>query len=85
MSDEEILKRAMGHFKTRMTLHRMGIPLTDRHPVSDAEYQDALESAEQASRLPAYCRCPFTDSDGTLVPGEWCPIHDSDHEPGAGQ
>lgn len=78
MSDDEILKRAMGKFKTRCALIRMGIQTRSEHPVSDDEYEEALASAEQAERLPAYCRCAFTDSDGTVVPGEWCPIHDKD-------
>lgn len=27
----------------------------------------------------AYCKCSFTDPDGTVVPGEPCPIHARKH------
>jgi hypothetical protein len=68
MSDEAMLARQLSRFKTRVALIRMGIPLKKRpHPVTDEEYQQAV----------AYCKCPFTDPDGTVVPGEPCPIHPS--------
>lgn len=28
---------------------------------------------------PLYCKCSFTDPDGTVVPGESCPIHPREH------
>lgn len=58
MSDEDILKRAMGHFQTRTALHRMGIPVRKDHPVSDAEYQQAMKDAESMRPIPCSERMP---------------------------
>lgn len=37
--------------------------------------QCALVRAGETSIAPAYCKCSFTDPDGTVVPGDPCPIH----------
>jgi hypothetical protein len=62
--EEAILKRAMGRFRTRLALIRMGIPLRHDHPVSDSEYQEALERPEcEAKKIDqlarAGCTCPY--------------------------
>lgn len=70
------MSNPLNDFKTRVALIRMGVPTRrDDHAVSDAEYERALEQA--AKPMPLYCRCAFTDDDGTVVPGEFCPIHDA--------
>jgi hypothetical protein len=75
--EEAILKRAMGRFRTRLALIRMGIPLRHDHPVSDTEYQEALERPECEAQMidqlaRAGCICPYYQgSVGNHVAG--CP------------
>ena len=45
--DEAMLARCFSRFKCRLMLVRMGIPLTDRHPVSDDEYRRAIENPSE--------------------------------------
>lgn len=42
----------------------------------DYEFTDG-PSGQKGAGAAAYCKCPFTDPDGTVVPGEPCPIHPS--------
>lgn len=48
--DESMLARVMAKFQMRLSMHRMRIPLKPRpHPVSDEEYQKALDTPDSAS------------------------------------
>lgn len=47
----------------------------ERHR-SDCECDSCLDAKSLAeARSIGYCKCAFTDPDGTLVPGEPCEIH----------
>jgi hypothetical protein len=53
--DEAMLARCFSRFKCRLMLFRMGVPLTSRHPVSDEEYQKAIEGKRMGSMGYSYC------------------------------
>ena len=43
----------------------------------DDPYYMTAEEEQEVLRVQQvrYCKCAFTDSDGTVVPGELCPLH----------
>lgn len=44
-------------------------------PRSSDSYCARERASAETSNALAYCKCSFTDPDGTVVPGEPCPIH----------
>ncbi len=49
--DEAMLARCFSRFKCRLMLLRMGIPLKKSHPVSDEDYQKAMEDPPEEDEL----------------------------------